>query len=245
MIVPMNQLLQILSDRYNTDQFKTLCMTIEDYYPELKVKYDNLGGDGLQGRARELILQVRRYGNIQGVEKLISVIDADYPDLNLPVPEALRLGTAVAIGSTGTTTRPTTPAVAATPQKEFINFDLRIYPKQGQNQYPIEASHNHAGGAGTGTINQTFDLDDPDLKNLFLYLQELVAEGTDAKLFGQKLRDLLFPSQTWTLFNTLRQEARREGKGVRLRLRIDPPELSRLPWEYCYDNESRLFFAQD
>ena len=251
MSVPINQLLQILSERYNTDEFKTLCLTLDIYYPELRVNFDNLGGEGLQGKARELILQVRRYNNIQGLEKLAAVVASEHPDFLQYVPADLRIASAVPAGGGHTAASPTsnpmptnTPSVISAAQKEFINFDLRIYPKQG-DKYGVEASHNHSGGAGTGTIYQTFDLSDPQLKDLFLYLQELVAEKNDAKQFGQKLRDLLFPSQTWTLFNTLRQEARREGKGVRLRLRIDPPELSRLPWEYCYDEESRLFFAQD
>ncbi|MDA0245490.1 MAG: CHAT domain-containing protein [Chloroflexi bacterium] len=251
MSVPINQLLQILSERYNTDEFKTLCLTLDIYYPELRVNFDNLGGEGLQGKARELILQVRRYNNIQGLEKLAAVVASEHPDFLQYVPADLRIASAVPAGGGHTAASPTTnpmstntPSAVSTPQKEFINFDLRIYPKQG-DKYGVEASHNHSGGAGTGTIYQTFNLADPQLKDLFLYLQELVAEKNDAKQFGQKLRDLLFPSQTWTLFNTLRQEARREGKGVRLRLRIDPPELSRLPWEYCYDEESRLFFAQD
>ena len=93
-------------------------------------------------------------------------------------------------------------------------------------------------------VRQTFDLNDPEFKDLFLYLKELVAEPEDTKAFGLKLRQLLFPSQVWSLFNTLRQDARRDGKGVRIRLRIDPPELSSLPWEYCYDGESRVFFAK-
>ena len=245
MSMSMIDLLKVLTENYNMEAFKTLCATLNDYFPELRVSYDNLGGEGLSAKARELILQMKRYKNIQGEEKLLAVIDSEHPYLNLPVPEALRLASAVPVPASGSGSfSPTANPMPPAPQKEFINFDLRIYPKQG-DKYGVEASHNHSGGAGTGTIYQAFDLNDPQLKDLFLYLQELVAEKNDAKLFGRKLRDLIFPSQTWTLFNTLRQEARREGKGVRLRLRIDPPELSRLPWEYCFDEESRVFLAQD
>ncbi len=45
----------------------------------------------------------------------------------------------------------------------------------------------------------------------------------------------------WTIsFHRCRED---KEKGLRIRLRIDPEELSLLPWEYCYDPETRQYLA--
>ena len=251
MSMPQTQLLKTLTEQYNLEEFKTLCFLLDTSYPDLKVQYDNLAGDTLQGKATSLLLHMRRYAHLRAADKLVLTMADQRPDLNLLVAEDLRIASAMPVGGGHTAASPTsnpmttnTPSVVSAPQKEFINFDLRIYPKQG-DKYPVEARHNYSGGAEEGPILQTFDLQDPSLQDVFRYFQDLVAEKNDATQFGEKLKGILFPSDIWSLFNTLRQDARRENKGVRLRLRIDPPELSRLPWEYCYDPKSRLFFAQD
>jgi formylglycine-generating enzyme required for sulfatase activity len=51
------QLHQFLVDHFSFDELKTLCLN-------LKVRYDDLGGEGLTGRARELVLYMERHGRI-------------------------------------------------------------------------------------------------------------------------------------------------------------------------------------
>jgi CHAT domain len=52
---------------------------------------------------------------------------------------------------------------------------------------------------------------------------------------GAELFDRLFAGDVRVLYDTARQEAAKEGRRLRLVLRIRPPELAALPWEFLYD----------
>ncbi len=53
---------------------------------------------------------------------------------------------------------------------------------------------------------------------------------------GQELFDALLQNrEVYACYRCSRQRADDEGKGLRLRLRINAPELAVLPWEYLYD----------
>lgn len=54
--------------------------------------------------------------------------------------------------------------------------------------------------------------------------------------FGKQLFDALFSEQVKEMLRRSQDRARGERKGLRIRLRIDAPELSWLPWEYLYDS---------
>jgi hypothetical protein len=71
-----------------------------------------------------------------------------------------------------------------------------------------------------------------------------VGKANDAVELGKKMKSLLFPGEVWNLFFASRSTMKQAGKGLRIRLRIDPPELSTLPWEYCYDDSFRFFALQ-
>ncbi|MCA9979183.1 MAG: CHAT domain-containing protein [Anaerolineales bacterium] len=130
--------------------------------------------------------------------------------------------------------------------KEFINFDLRVYPKMGNGTtYLIEASHDYRGGAGSGLIPQELDINSPEFEELSEYLQDLIGEHGDATKFGQTLYDFLFPAKVREIYRELQTYGRLDKKGIRLRLRVEEPELNRIPWEYCYHEDDRFFLAQD
>ena len=55
--------------------------------------------------------------------------------------------------------------------------------------------------------------------------------------FGQALFDALFADKVLICYKQSLAEASRQGKGLRLQLHLDPPELACLPWEFLYDPE--------
>ena len=58
------------------------------------------------------------------------------------------------------------------------------------------------------------------------------AKASDTvKDFGRELFEALLVSEVRSCYRTSRNTARDEGKGLRVRLRIDAPELAVLPWE--------------
>ena len=65
------QLHQFLVDHFSLDELETLCL-------HLKIKYDNLGGKGLEGKARELVLYTERHGRLVDLR---AVLGQQRPDL--------------------------------------------------------------------------------------------------------------------------------------------------------------------
>jgi hypothetical protein len=53
--------------------------------------------------------------------------------------------------------------------------------------------------------------------------------------FGKALFQALFGGQVGTYYYESLRKAKRRNKGLRLKLRIQPPELAMLPWEFLYD----------
>ena len=60
-------------------------------------------------------------------------------------------------------------------------------------------------------------------------------EEQTVQRFGQQLFDVLFNGEIRTRYDVSQQNARQQRKGLRLRLRIQPPELAALPWELLFD----------
>jgi tetratricopeptide (TPR) repeat protein len=66
----------------------------------------------------------------------------------------------------------------------------------------------------------------------------------EAQAFGVWLYQSLFRGDISLLLNrALGETMGRDDLGLRLRLRLNPPELAALPWEFLYSPERRLFLA--
>ena len=77
-------------------------------------------------------------------------------------------------------------------------------------------------------------------------LAKIEAEETDEELFidlGRKLFEHLFSGQIENVYRASLGYARGQGKGLRIRLRLEPPELGAIPWEYLYDGLNDLFLG--
>lgn len=133
-------------------------------------------------------------------------------------------------------------AATAVPRMEIIdyeNFDLRV-GAEGDGRPFVEVVNSPRGSVRR--IHQDFPLADPMFTSLNKYLEALGGEGEDTVELGLQMRQLLFPGEIWSKFLECRTAVNQADKGLRIRLRIDQPELSKLPWEYCYD-ESFGFLA--
>lgn len=64
------------------------------------------------------------------------------------------------------------------------------------------------------------------------------------KQFGKTLFNAVFHDEALSCFRSSRVLADKEGKGLRIKLRLDEvPELADLPWEYLYDATRENFLA--
>jgi len=92
-----------------------------------------------------------------------------------------------------------------------------------------------------------FPFDELELENRLLALENTLLrfggsrrripsqEEQAVQEFGQSLLQALLVGEVRTRYEVSLLEARRQNKGLRLKLRIQPPELARLPWEFLYD----------
>ena len=60
------RLRKLISNHYSLDEFRTLCF-------DLGVRYDDLGGDSLNGQVRELLLLLARYGRLADLLQLVTM----------------------------------------------------------------------------------------------------------------------------------------------------------------------------
>ncbi len=125
----------------------------------------------------------------------------------------------------------------------YEDFELQIGEGKA-GQYPLQVIRSPAGGA-QGSMQFPFrELRFENyLKDLRIALldsggQRNVApspEQQSVQDFGRQLFEALFSGEVRSRYDVSRQEARRMGKGLRLKLRIEAPDLAAVPWEYLRD----------
>jgi hypothetical protein len=133
-------------------------------------------------------------------------------------------------------------------QIEYLEFDLQI--ERTGDSYRAQVLGSPAGNA-THTFSLPFS--PLELENYLLRLgaTRQVTRGarstesqTAAKQFGGRLFDTVFDGDVQGCLHSSLDLAARQGKGLRLRLRLtDAPDLLDLPWEYLYNRTRNLFYA--
>ncbi len=219
---------------------------------ELELEYGNIKGSTISAKSRELVTYHERRGLVENLlteivkarphlEDKLKTYDSYRPGMD--IGKKKNTGGNAASGSTSNDS--TTPDSQSEPETglQFENFDLRVGQKGPDGKYPVEVT-NSPNGEMDAPIWQEFPLDDFDFTDLVSYLEDLVAQANDAVELGKKMKELLFPGQVWNMFYASRSKVKQMNKGLRIRLRIDPPELSSLPWEYCYDETFHFFALQ-
>jgi formylglycine-generating enzyme required for sulfatase activity len=132
------------------------------------------------------------------------------------------------------------------PGRSYADFDLWV--SSGRSGYPLRAT-GFPHGEARGTLRWSFEIPapgsgSPGLRNLTPLAP--ASAGTEPKVFGEKLFQAVFKGKIDRLFTASRAQARAESRPLRLRLHLSAvPALSRLPWEYLFDPERRLFLAHE
>jgi CHAT domain len=130
-------------------------------------------------------------------------------------------------------------------QVSYVDLEVEVTSDEGRG-YRVEVT-SPSGGECAATA--PFPLDDRALERRLQGLRLALLSSAanvrrlakpDEKLvqeLGAELFDWLFAGDARVLFDSSRQQAAREGNDqwLRLVLRIRPPELAALPWEFLYD----------
>ncbi|MGH8898138.1 MAG: CHAT domain-containing protein, partial [Egibacteraceae bacterium] len=124
-----------------------------------------------------------------------------------------------------------------------LNFEIEIGPGS-DGGYPVTA---RAPGGGEAAATMRLPLNGRDLESQLAVIKDVVLASSaihrriptpqerPVQEFGRDLFDALVTGDVRVLFGTGYEQARQQGTDLRLVLRIQPPELVRLPWEFLFD----------
>jgi hypothetical protein len=134
---------------------------------------------------------------------------------------------------------------------DYLDFELEI-TTGSDGSYATRVLRSPAGEA-SGSM--TFPLDTLALQNRLQALQlALLKSGRGrrrielpetqlVRQFGTELWDALFAGDIVNRFDVSRSKARARDMGLRVKLRVNVPELAALPWEFLYDRRRGAFLA--
>jgi hypothetical protein len=112
--------------------------------------------------------------------------------------------------------------------------------KHDENKFFVRENH----GETLAPIKTHIDASAAPLADWLAQLAGNKIFSANLQQLGKKLYETLFVGESNLLLNrALGETIGRDDLGLRLRLRINPPELAALPWEYLYSPERRLFLA--
>jgi outer membrane protein assembly factor BamB len=137
------------------------------------------------------------------------------------------------------------------PSSNYLDFELEIGAAEG-GEYPVAVLHSPA---GEGRTKMRFPFDASTLTNRLQALEIALLRSSGVRRrvatreeqivqdFGRQLTDALLSGPVRTLFDLSRREAYEKDLGLRLKLRVQAPDLSVIPWEFLYDEREDEYLA--
>ncbi len=136
--------------------------------------------------------------------------------------------------------------------RDYLDFDLEI-----RKDAPIGYSVSVRSPAGEAQEQMSFPFNERQLRDRLkdLEIALLRSGGTRRSLsreelpvqdFGRSLFEALLVGDVRTRYLMSLDKAEQQEKGLRMKLRVQPPELAVLPWEFLYDpDRDYLCFSPD
>ncbi len=135
---------------------------------------------------------------------------------------------------------------------DYLDFELCIGVGEGRS-YPLSVVRSPA---GEQRATMQFPFDERELKSRIQTLQiALLKSGStrrdlsqpeeqvSVQEFGRMLFEAALPSEVRSCYRISRDKAKASGRGLRVRLRIEAPDLAALPWEFLYDEAEGDFIC--
>lgn len=124
--------------------------------------------------------------------------------------------------------------------RDYLDFSMHIYPSPTRGE-PFPVMVESWAGMGNGQV--LLDVRSQTLKVLVERLEQSCPAPDDLHVLGVMLWQALFVSPEVERRYVACQAEAGTQKGIRLKLNIESPDLTNLPWEYLYDPESQTFPA--
>jgi hypothetical protein len=136
---------------------------------------------------------------------------------------------------------------------DYLDFDIEI--REGEPRGYAVAVRSPAGEAQE---EMSFPFDERQLRDKLKDLEiallrsggtrrQLSSEEQTVQDFGRSLFEATLVGKVSTCYYRSMDQARQQGKGLRLKLHVKPPKLTVLPWEFLYDpdRDEYLCFSRD
>src|SRR5215211_2252569 len=136
---------------------------------------------------------------------------------------------------------------------DYLDFELEI--REGESRGYAVAVRSPAGEAQE---QMSFPFDERQLRDKLKDLEiallrsggtrrALSTEERTVQEFGQSLFEAVLVGKVGTCYYRSMDQAQQQGKGLRLKLHVKPPNLTVLPWEFLYDpdRDEYLCFSRD
>jgi hypothetical protein len=138
---------------------------------------------------------------------------------------------------------PTVRTMPEALESAYLDFELEIGLGQGR-EYPVTVLRSPSGEAH-GTLHFPYDESALESRLKDLQIALLMTAETRRRLptleeqpvrrFGQELFDALLAGEIRSAYDVSWRQAEAQGKGLRVKLRVQSPALAGLPWEFLYD----------
>jgi CHASE2 domain-containing sensor protein len=122
-----------------------------------------------------------------------------------------------------------------TKSPQYVPLGLAVLERQG-TKYPVQVFESEV-GVDTSDISFDSFLEDEKFQVTISRIKEWEAKREDLRWIGNKLFNALFQNEVYHLLQNSLDKAQRENKYVRLKLRLDAPELVCLPWELMHSTD--------
>ena len=125
----------------------------------------------------------------------------------------------------------------------YATFEI-VVGQRTEGGYPVRVRPTETVSPARGILD--LDPTDDRLRRLVNEIEEEDPHRRGKALlaeFGERLFERLFTGEVAASFHESWGRARTAGRGLRLRLDLEPPELASLPWEYLYHAAEDHFFA--
>src|SRR5215217_6459637 len=136
---------------------------------------------------------------------------------------------------------------------DYLDFELEI--RESESRGYAVAVHSPAGEAQE---EMRFPFDERQLRDKLKDLEiallrsggtrrSLSTEEQTVQEFGRSLFEAVLVGKVGTCYYRSMDQAQQQGKGLRLKLHVKPPNLTVLPWEFLYDpdRDEYLCFSRD
>ena len=135
---------------------------------------------------------------------------------------------------------------------DYLDFDLEVEYSQDGDGYKVSVLRSPEGEIEEKMVFPFSDVElESHLKDIKIALLRsanehrlaLSPEEAAVKSFGKSLFNAVMAGNIGTLYNSSQAKAAAMQKGLRLKLRVKPVELSAVPWEFMYDPRQDEFIC--